>query len=100
MAEHRFDRLFEPRQRRFACTPPHLLIRIREQRVDDLAEARSGIDAIFVGELFRADVKVGHLSPRMELYRRKRGYDRRQRNPMTNVSPVDGPPAPRVDEVE
>src|SRR5262245_24226183 len=63
-AKHGSDRLLLYRQRRLAFAAPHLLIGIREQRIDDLAKARAGIEAIFVGELFRADFHVRHLSPR------------------------------------
>src|SRR5262245_65933760 len=62
-AEHASDRLFLIGQRRFALPTPHLLIRIREQRVDDFAKARAGVHAVFVGELFRPDFNVWHGSP-------------------------------------
>src|SRR4051812_15835810 len=67
-AEDGSDRLLEHRQRRFALATPHLLIGIREQRSDDVAETRARVEAVFVGELFRSDFNLGHLSPRPELY--------------------------------
>src|SRR5262245_14836256 len=63
-AEHGSDRLLLNRQRRLAFAAPDFLVGIRQQRIDDLAKARAGIEAIFVGELFRADFHVRHLSPR------------------------------------
>ena len=61
------DRLFPHRQRWFAAATPDLLIRIREHRIDDLAEARSRVSAIFLAELFRGEVLVRHGHPRYEL---------------------------------
>src|SRR5947209_18276064 len=67
--EDGLDRHVLNRQRRFAFPTPHPLIRIREQRIDDIAETRSGVQAIFVGELFRSDIDFSHVSPPRELYR-------------------------------
>ena len=64
-AEDTRDRLFSHRQRWFAAATPDLLIRIREHRIDDLAEARSRVSAIFLAELFRGEVLVRHGPPGM-----------------------------------
>ena len=42
---------------------PHLLIRVGEQRVDDVLEARAGVRAIFVGDRKRLDVEWGGSRP-------------------------------------
>ena len=50
---YRIDPMLPNGQRRFAFTTPHLLIRIPKQRIDDVSEARSGVQALFVCESVR-----------------------------------------------
>src|ERR1700716_4078107 len=64
--EDALDRHVLNRQRRFAFAAPHLLIRIRKQRIDHVPEARSGIRAVFGAKLFRPDVHIRHVSPSVQ----------------------------------
>jgi hypothetical protein len=57
--------------RRFAFATPHGLVRIREDRINDVAEARSGVAPVFLVELLVAEVRrVSQIvTPRRKLYR-------------------------------
>jgi hypothetical protein len=67
-SEHAPNRLGGIREARFARTPPHLLVRVREERVDDIAEAGPRVETILVRELLRPDFELSHGVPRGELY--------------------------------
>ena len=58
------ERDFVDRKRRFAFATPHSLIRIGEQRVDDIGEPRTGVAAVLVGQLFRRFLSRGCHSGR------------------------------------
>ena len=71
--EHRRDRLFLNRQRRLAWSSPDLLIRVGEERIDDVTETRSGVGAVLVAELFSSDLDIRHNGTPRELYRGTKG---------------------------
>jgi hypothetical protein len=54
------ERYLVDRQRRFAGRAPHALIRIGEQRVDDLAISRATVAAVLIGQLRSAELELGH----------------------------------------
>ena len=62
------DRLFLVRQRRLVCPPPHLLIRIREQGIDDVAKSRARVDTVFFDELLSPNFVVRHGAPQWGHY--------------------------------
>src|SRR6185503_11379622 len=57
-AEHGLDGDVGVGKRRLAFATPYLLVRVRQERVDDVTIARAGVQAVFVGEPFRADFYV------------------------------------------
>ena len=49
-------------QRRLAGSSPHRLVRVRGERVDDIAKTRSLVRGVFIGELGYAEVESRHVT--------------------------------------